>query len=46
VVTGTLTPKAGGERASVNAKEIGIFRREPDGAWRLWRLIGNSNSRP
>jgi len=27
----------------VDGKEIGIYRRQQDGAWKLWRLIGNSN---
>ena len=46
-VTGTLLPKAGGdpvpEPIPVEGKEIAIYRRQQDGRWKLWRLIGNSN---
>ncbi|HUE84725.1 MAG TPA: DUF4440 domain-containing protein [Vicinamibacterales bacterium] len=44
-VTGSLTPKAGGDPVTVNDKELAIFRRQSDGAWKVWRLIGNSNQR-
>ncbi len=42
-VTGTLNPKDEGDPFPVDSKEIAIYRRQPDGAWKLWRLIGNSN---
>ena len=46
-VKGTLLPKAGGdpvpEPIPVDGKEIAIYRRQQDGGWKLWRLIGNSN---
>ncbi len=42
-VTGTLNPKDEGDSVPVDCKEIAIFRRQSDGAWKLWRLIGNSN---
>ena len=46
-VTGTLLPKSGGdpvpEPVPVNGKEIAVYRRQQDGGWKLWRLIGNSN---
>jgi ketosteroid isomerase-like protein len=43
VVTGTMTPKAGGDAIQVDFKEIAVWRREPGGAWKVWRLIGNNN---
>jgi len=46
-VKGTLLPTTGGdpvpEPIPVDGKEIAIYRRQHDGAWKLWRLIGNSN---
>ena len=46
-VKGTIQAKVGGDPVpdplQVDAKEIGIYRRQQDGAWKLWRLIGNSN---
>ena len=46
-VKGTIQAKVGGDPVpdpiSVDGKEIGIYRRQQDGAWKLWRLIGNSN---
>ena len=46
-VKGTILAKVGGDPVpdpiSVDGKEIGIYRRQQDGAWKLWRLIGNSN---
>jgi uncharacterized protein (TIGR02246 family) len=46
-VKGTLLPKGGGDAAlesiPVDGKEIAVYRRQQDGAWKLWRLIGNSN---
>ena len=43
-VTGTATPRAGGESVSIDMKQIVIYRRQPDGRWMIARLIGNSNS--
>lgn len=43
-VTGSLAPKAGGDAVTVNDKEIAIFRRQSDGTWKVWRLIGNRNT--
>jgi uncharacterized protein (TIGR02246 family) len=44
---GTLLPRAGGdpvpEPVPIDGKEIAIYRRQQDGGWKLWRLIGNSN---
>jgi uncharacterized protein (TIGR02246 family) len=46
-VKGTIQSKLGGDPTPdpipVDGKEIGIYRRQQDGAWKLWRLIGNSN---
>jgi ketosteroid isomerase-like protein len=42
-VSGAGTPKAGGDAIQVDFKELAIWRREPDGSWKLWRLIGNNN---
>jgi len=46
-VKGTIQAKVGGDPVpdplQVDGKEIGIYRRQQDGAWKLWRLIGNSN---
>ena len=46
-VTGTIQAKVGGDPVPdpipVDGKEIGVYRRQPDGTWKLWRLIGNSN---
>lgn len=44
VVTGTLSPKAGGEPIEVSAKEIAILERQDDDGWKVSRLIGNSDS--
>ena len=42
-VTGTSNSKDEGDPVRVDDKEIAIFRRQSDGAWKVWRLIGNSN---
>jgi uncharacterized protein (TIGR02246 family) len=46
-VKGTIVPRSGGdplpEPIPVDAKEIGIYQRQQNGDWKLWRLIGNSN---
>jgi uncharacterized protein (TIGR02246 family) len=46
-VKGTIQAKIGGDPTpdpvKVDGKEIGVYRRQPDGTWKLWRLIGNSN---
>ena len=46
-VKGTIQAKVGGDPLpdpiTVDGKEIGVYRRQQDGTWRLWRLIGNSN---
>lgn len=42
-VTGTLTPHYNRNPVPVDRKELAIFRRQPDGQWKLARLIGNSS---
>jgi ketosteroid isomerase-like protein len=44
-VTGTLTPRGGGNPLRVDGKEIALYRRQPNGGWKLARLIANSSSR-
>lgn len=46
VIWGTLTPKQGGSGMPLDAKEIVIFRRQPDGSWKVARVIYNSNRPP
>lgn len=43
-VTGTVTPRAGGEAIPVDVKQLVLYHRQPDGSWRIARLIMNSNS--
>jgi uncharacterized protein (TIGR02246 family) len=42
-VTGAFTPKDGSAPMKLDYKEIAIYRRQPDGTWKVARLIGNSN---
>ena len=46
-VKGTIQGKVGGDPVpdpiAVDGKEISVYRRQQDGTWKLWRLIGNSN---
>lgn len=42
-ITGTFTPKTGGKSVQANLKEIALYRRQSDGSWKLWRLIGNDS---
>ena len=39
--TSTLTPAAGGAPVTVRSKAITILRRQPDGSWKIARVIGN-----
>lgn len=40
------TPKAGGESMEVTGKYLAIFSRQPDGSWRLARLVWNTDNPP
>ena len=42
-VTGTLTPRGGGNPLRVDGKEMALYRRQPNGSWKLARLIANSS---
>lgn len=42
-VTGSVTPKAGGDPIPIDIKQLVLYHRQADGAWRIARLIGNSN---
>jgi ketosteroid isomerase-like protein len=42
-VTGTATPKSGGDPIRLNNKYLWVLRKEPDGTLRVWRSIFNSN---
>ena len=42
-VNGTLTPRGNANPIRVDRKEIAIYRRQPNGSWKLARLIGNSS---
>jgi len=44
IYTVTVTPKAGGEATEDNGKYLAINRREPDGAWKIYRHIYNSDN--
>jgi len=39
--TTTLTPLAGGTPVTVHSKAVTILRRQPDGSWKIARVIGN-----
>jgi len=38
------TPKAGGDTVEDNGKNLSIFKRQPDGSWKVHRSIFNSNN--
>jgi len=42
-VTGSVRLYSNGEVVPVDVKEIAIFQRQPDGTWKIARLINNSN---
>jgi uncharacterized protein (TIGR02246 family) len=41
--TGTLTPKAGGEPTELKLKGLTVYKRQPDGSWKYYRAIANSD---
>ena len=42
----SITPKVGGETAFLDGKYLTIFKRQPDGSWKLFRDCFNSNVPP
>ena len=42
-VSGRFSPKDGSTPIELDYKEIAIYQRQPDGNWKVARLIGNSN---
>ena len=42
-VSGTVTSREDGETSPVDVKQIAIYHRQPDGSWKIARLITNSN---
>lgn len=42
----TATPKTGGESSEEEGKSVFIVKREPGGAWKIARLINNSDRAP
>lgn len=43
-VSGSVTPRAGGDAIMVDVKQLVLYRRQSDGSWKIARLISNSNS--
>ena len=43
-VSGSVTPRVGGDQIPVDVKQIVLYRRQADGSWKIARLIGNNNS--
>ena len=41
--TATLTPKGGGRTIPIDGKYLTILKRQPDGSWKIYRDIFNSN---
>ena len=41
--TNTMVPVAGGDPVYVDGKSLSIWRRQPDGSWKLYRDCFNSN---
>jgi ketosteroid isomerase-like protein len=42
-VTGTRTSKSDGGAEKVNLKNLWIVKKQPDGGWKFWRIMFNSN---
>ena len=43
-ISGSVAPIAGGESIQIDMKQIVLYHRQPDGGWKIARLIGNSNT--
>jgi ketosteroid isomerase-like protein len=41
--TDVLIPKAGGEPIEDSGKSLDIYKRQPDGSWKLYRAMWNGN---
>ena len=46
VAGGTARPKAGGLAITMNNKFLMLFRRQPDGCLKVWRVAFNANLPP
>lgn len=44
--SGTATPRAGGPPTAFDNKYLMLFRRQPDGTLKAWRVAFNSNAPP
>lgn len=42
----TATPKSGGQPLKSSGKSVFIVKRQPDGAWKITRLIDNGDGAP
>lgn len=42
-VTGQVTSRTSGERITVDNKELLVFRKRPEGGWRIFRMMINAN---
>jgi uncharacterized protein (TIGR02246 family) len=42
----TVTPKAGGKPTQYSGKFVHIFKRQPDGSWKIYRAIGVDDQSP
>lgn len=42
----TVSPKAGGKPTQYSGKFVHIFKRQPDGAWKIYRAIGVDDQSP
>ena len=45
-VHGTVTPKSGGQLMQIDNKYLMIFRRQGDGALKMWRAAASTNAPP
>jgi len=42
----TVSPKAGGKPTQYSGKFVHIFKRQPDGVWKIYRAIGVDDQSP
>jgi uncharacterized protein (TIGR02246 family) len=42
----TVTPKAGGKPTQSSGKYVHIFKRQPDGSWKIYHAIGVDDQSP